>query len=93
MTGSVLEEHLRNLCTKNGIPIVEDKKGNSVPQKADSLNAELAKANVYNKLDQKSVTAWLDLRNKAAHGKYDQYKIEQVELMFRGVSEFIARTS
>ena len=25
---------------------------------------------VYSTLDQKSVTAWLDLRNKAAHGKF-----------------------
>ena len=45
----------------------------------------------YNKLDQKSVTSWLDLRNKAAHGHYDQYSKEQVALMLQSVNEFMSR--
>lgn len=93
MIGSVLEEHLRQLCLKNGIAITELKGGKSVPKKADLLNADLAGQSVYNKLDQKSVTAWLDLRNKAAHGKYSEYNQSQVELMLQGVTEFIARNS
>lgn len=56
------------------------------------MNAELAKVNVYSKLDLKNVTAWLDLRNKAAHGKYAEYTDSQVDLMLRGVSNFMART-
>ena len=93
MTGSVLEEHLRQLCLKNSIPTETNKAGNPVPKKAEMLNSELAGANVYNKLDQKSVTSWLALRNKAAHGKYSEYSQEQVTLMFQGVSNFIARTT
>jgi hypothetical protein len=93
MVGSVLEEHLRQLCTKNSLPIESAKPdGSIVPFKADTLNGQLAKANVYSKLDLKSVTAWLDLRNKAAHGKYTDYIEAQVENMLRGVSDFIART-
>ena len=69
LTGSVLEEHIRKLCEKNNISIFQGIK----PIKADALNAELVKANIYSKLDQKNVTAWLDLRNKAAHGKYNEY--------------------
>jgi hypothetical protein len=91
--GSVLEEHLRQLCQKNNIPIETSKQGKSIPRKTDQLNADLAGANVYNKLDQKSVTVWLDLRNKAAHGKYEEYTKEQVDLMLRGVRDFIARVS
>ena len=34
------------------------------------MNNDLACGNSYTKLDQKSVTAWLDLRNRAAHGRY-----------------------
>ena len=90
ITGSVLEEHLRKLCAKHGNDIV---KGNGSPKTADTLNADLAAAGVYTKLDQKSVTAWLDLRNKAAHGKYTEYVKEQVELMLQGVQEFAARHS
>ena len=69
MIGSVLEEHLRQLCHKNSINIEEIKSGKPIPKKADLLNSELAGVTVYNKLDQKNVTALLDLRNKAAHGK------------------------
>jgi len=92
MTGGVLEEHLRQLCRKHGVPeSFVDAKGNTVPKKAEAMNADLAAAQVYNKLDQKSVTAWLDLRNKAAHGKYAEYTQPQVESMHREVGEFMAR--
>ena len=93
MIGSVLEEHLRQLCIRNGIPTEADKGGKSIPKKADLLNTELASLNIYNKLDQKTITAWLDLRNKAAHGKYEEYSKEQVVLMYSGVSNFISRTT
>lgn len=91
MAGSVLEEHLRQLSLKNSLPVEDDRDGDLVPRKADRLNAELAKANVYSKLDQKLVTAWLDLRNNSAHGKYDTYTSEQVHQMIQGVIEFMAR--
>ena len=85
--GSVLEEHLRNLCATNAILTAN---GQS-PKKADALNSELAGANVYSKLDQKNVTAWLDLRNKAAHGHYSQYTQQQVELLAHSVRDFLTR--
>lgn len=40
-----------------------------------------------------TLTMWLDLRNKAAHGKYDEYKSEQVANMYSGITEFMARLS
>lgn len=89
--GSVLEEQLRQLATKNGIDITFEKKGDLISKKADRLNADLASASIYNKLDQKNVTAWLDLRNKAAHGKYDEYNIAQVKIMQTSVTDFISR--
>lgn len=64
VAGAVLEEHLRRLCMLNGISTQDNGKA----RKADSLNSDLAGKTIYSKLDQKSVTAWLDLRNKAAHG-------------------------
>lgn len=91
MIGSVLEEHLRQLCLKNSITIERIKDGKPIPKKADLINSELASGSVYNKLDQKSITCWLDLRNKAAHGKYSEYTKEQVELMYQGVSNFMMR--
>jgi hypothetical protein len=91
IAGGVLEEHLRKLCQKNNIPTIEPTKSGQRPKKAESMNVELAGANVYSKLDQKSVTAWLDLRNKAAHARYGEYVQEQVGLMRMGIRDFITR--
>jgi hypothetical protein len=55
------------------------------------MNAELVAAGAYSKLDQKNITAWLDLRNKAAHGQYDTYSKEQVMILIAGIRDFIAR--
>ena len=93
MTGSVLEEHLRQLCQKHGISTETTKQGRPHPKKADALNADLAKKKVYNQLDQKQVTTWLDLRNKAAHGKYQEYTKEQVSLMLQSLSDFMVRVT
>jgi hypothetical protein len=87
VTGAVLEEHLRKLCAKHAIPTLSG----TTQKKADALNSDLAGAGAYTKLDQKSVTAWLDLRNKAAHGHYPQYTKEQVQLMLDGVRHFMSR--
>jgi hypothetical protein len=93
MIGSVLEEHLRQLCLKMEIPVEEERDGKTIPIKADRLNAELAKREAYSKLDQKQVTAWLDLRNNAAHGKYGAYNREQVKQFLSGSTEFMTRVS
>jgi uncharacterized protein (DUF2164 family) len=88
ITGSVLEAHLRKLSEKYGVSV---SKPDGKPQKAEALNAELAGKGVYNLAEQKQVTAWLDLRNKAAHGQYDQYDDKQVRLMLQGIRDFILR--
>jgi hypothetical protein len=91
LIGSTLEEHLRQLCRKNNLPVDDFKDDKTIPKKASVLNNSLYTAEIYNKLDQKNITAWLDLRNHAAHGKYGEYKQEQVENMLKGVLEFITR--
>jgi hypothetical protein len=88
IAGSVLEEH-RRLALRSGIDVNVGGK----PKKADQLNADLAGQAVYSKLDQKSVTSWLDLRNRAAHGKYSEYSRDQVALYMQGIRDFIARLS
>jgi hypothetical protein len=80
--GSVLEDGLRRLCTKHEM---------SLPAKAklDTMNAELAKQGMYNKLTQKRLTALADIRNKAAHGEWDQFTREDVGDMLRNVRQFM----
>jgi hypothetical protein len=91
MIGGVLEEHLRQLCKSNAIDIEDDVKGKLVPRKADRLNSELAKKKIYDNGEQKQVTAWLDLRNNAAHGNYSKYDEARVALMLDGVQGFVNR--
>lgn len=92
IAGSTLESHLRGLCGKAEIPVEISKADGSIaPKKAEAMNSNLASSDIYSKLDQKSVTAWLDLRNKAAHGKYDEYTQDQVLIMVSGVRDFIVR--
>jgi hypothetical protein len=92
--GGVLEEHLRKLCAKNGIPLeFTNSKGVAKPKSVETMNSDLANASVYSRLDQKNVTAWYDLRNKAAHGHYAEYELNQVRLLLHGVADFIRRYS
>jgi hypothetical protein len=90
--GGVLEEHMRKLCVKNGIPTEStDSKGTLKPKKVETMNSELAAATIYSKGDQKSITAWYDLRTNAAHGYYGKYTPEQVTLLLQSVRDFLTR--
>jgi hypothetical protein len=92
--GSTLEAHLRELCKTNSIDIeITNSKGNLVPKKADVMNADLAKAGIYSSAYQKQITAWLGLRNSAAHGHYTEYSAEEIKLMLNGVRQFILMTT
>jgi hypothetical protein len=68
-----------------------DMSGQKKPKKTDTLNHDLHKAGIYVLGDQKQITAWLDLRNDAAHGHYARYSHEQVQFMLEGVQNFVAR--
>jgi len=54
------------------------------------MNAELARAKVYNVLVQKQITALTDLRNKAAHGQWKEFTKDQVATMLPQVRDFMA---
>jgi hypothetical protein len=91
VVGISLETHLHQLARKNSIPLTfRTTRGDDAPKKADILNAELRANGTYNSLEQKNVTAWLDLRNKAAHGQADQFDARNVDDTLRGVRGFIA---
>jgi HEPN domain-containing protein len=86
--GSALEVHIKKLCEKNEIDILND---NGKHKKADTLNTELAKNGIYTKIEQKSITAWLGLRNSAAHGDYAEYSASEVKHTISAVRDFIVR--
>jgi hypothetical protein len=80
--GSVLEDGLRKLCARHNIPL-------SSKPKLDTMNANLAKQGVYSKLTQKRITTLADIRNKAAHGQWDEFTKEDIEDMLRQVRQFM----
>lgn len=82
IAGSVLEDGLRKLCDRQGI-VLPDK------PKLDTMNAELAKSGLYSTLIQKRVTALADIRNKAAHGKWNDFAKEDVNQMLSQVRSFM----
>lgn len=92
IAGSTLEEHLRKLCEKNEIEVeIETSSGKFKPKKAERMNSELYKQNIYSKLELKQVTTWLEIRNNAAHAYYDKYNEKQVELLIMGLKDFFIR--
>lgn len=88
LAGGVLEEHLRKLCDKHGIATTTNDK----PKKADKMNGDLRKAGCYGANEQKQVTAWLGIRNSAAHAKYDEFDEDQVRNMIDGLRSFISKS-
>ena len=80
IAGVVLETALRELCYTEGIS----------PGKLDKINADLAKAGVYNQLRQKRITALADIRNSATHGKPNKFTKQDVTNMIRDIGHFLA---
>lgn len=79
IAGVALETAIKKLCDINSI-----KHG-----KLDKMNADLAKAGVYNIGMQKQITAWADRRNNAAHGNWNSYNESDVNDMIKGIQRFM----
>jgi hypothetical protein len=83
LSSAVLEQGLRRITMTRGITVrSKDDMG--------SLNQRCADAGIYNRLMQKKVQVWNDIRNNAAHGHFDQYTEEDVTAMLSGVRDFLA---
>lgn len=80
IAGVVLETNVRNLCTDHSIE----------HGKLDKMNADLAKAGVYNSIQQKRITAMAGIRNAAAHGDTEKFNAGDVKGMIDDVERFLA---
>jgi hypothetical protein len=85
VVGAVLESGLRKMCQLRNIPLAGR-------ETLAPLNVALTKHDppAYNAAMSKQITAWGNIRNDAAHGRWDQYDAHQVDLMLQGVRNFIA---
>jgi len=78
--GILLERTLRQLCQMRGL---------NSDGGIDALNNRLAAAGVYDKLIQKKIIVWGEIRNKATHGHFDKYTEQDVNELERWVASFI----
>jgi hypothetical protein len=83
LAGGVLEQHLRKLCAKHGVPV-------DARTTIDRMNMALTRADVYGLNEQHRVRAWAGTRNEAAHGNHDAYGPAHVWEMIQGVRHFIS---
>jgi hypothetical protein len=81
LVGAVLESTLKKLCEKSSITYATDATINPVN--------DLLKDKIYNTLAHKQIIAWADLRNNAAHGKFDKYDKKDVERMLDWTKSFL----
>ena len=82
LVGAVLEDGLRRIASSAGVTVKSrDDLG--------SLSQRCADAGVYDRLAQKKIHLWNDIRNNADHGHFDAYSPEDVADMVRGVANFL----
>ncbi len=82
LTTAVLEDGLRKIAAKNGIDV---KRSDDI----GSLNMKIADKETYSRLIQKQIQTWKAIRDSADHGKFNEYKREDVEVMLSGVQRFL----
>ncbi len=82
LAGCILEDYIKNICHEKQIELPDR-------PTLDYMNAQLAKIEHYNKLTQKQIAALADIRNSAAHGKWDQFKNDDVKDMIKWTAKFI----
>jgi hypothetical protein len=73
---------LRQIAQKH---IIDIKSDNDI----GALNTKLADKEIYNRLVQKQIQAWKAIRDSADHGKFSDYKTEDVKYMLEGVQRFL----
>ena len=83
LVGAVLEDGLRRLCGNNDLTV---KSGDNI----SSLNKKLADSEAHNRLKQRDIEVWNKLRDYADHGRFEQYKVDDVSDMLKGVRSFLS---
>ena len=84
LCGAVLEQGLRRIATNRGVKVREK-------DDLSALSQKLAATDVYNRLVQKRLAVWTDVRNAADHGRFSDYSMSDVREMHAGISSFLAQ--
>jgi hypothetical protein len=83
LMGGALERGLRDIAQSRDVRL-------GASGDLAGLNARLAQAGAYNAVRQKEVQYFIDIRNKAAHGHFDQFSRDDAKKLTEGVRELLA---
>ena len=92
IAGAILEKELRSLCLARGIPLYNEIQGKAVPKKGLQLTGDAYKKKLYDRQDNKTVIAWLELCDSAASGTRDSVTGDQVKSMLNAMRAFLTKT-
>ena len=87
LVGTVLENGLKKIAKKNNIPI-QGQHGKE--DGIGSLNKKLSQQQIYNELKRRSIHTWKEIRDNAAHGKFNEYNKDDVKTMINDVGRFLS---
>ena len=77
---------MQDASASNNLPLLNPQ---GKPLTIEPMNVNLCKSGVYPPLTKKQITSWADLRNNAAHGRYNEYTAVQVKEMLFFVQRFL----
>ena len=83
LTGAVLENGLRSIGSSKGVNV-------RPTDNLQSLNNQLAEKGIYSRLTQKKVSVWIDIRNAADHGQFDQINAHDVRDFVNGAQTLLS---
>lgn len=83
LVGAVLENGLRSLAARNGIAVSER-------DNLSALNNKLGEKGIYDRLRQKQVAVWTEVRDNADHGHFERVTEGDVADLIKGVRGFLA---
>lgn len=89
LAGAVLEDALRRLCTRR-TPSISINKHDGRPKTMGTLIDDLKGIGLFNELKAKQLRAWADIRNAAAHGRFNDFTRADVDQMLSGIENFLA---
>ena len=83
LVGAVLEDGLRRIATSGGVDV-------KATDNLSSLNHKLASKGIFNRLTQKKVQVWTEVRNNADHGYFDEFNEQDVEDLINGAGALLS---
>lgn len=82
LCGAVLENGLRRIASNASIEL-------KPVEGLSSLNRKCCKAEIYTKIVHDRLQVWIDVRNSADHGQFNEYSEQDVQDMLKGVRKFL----